>query len=120
MPKNLEVLAKETAASHAMMNSPVNFICVLLTSYASGEITLPELAARFRRTNRDAQFYFSHMPKEDIEMNKKLFRKEFVLADNLMDILLDRPIGRDDKESIDSRIAESLTQYLDSVRENGG
>ena len=120
MPINLEVPAKETAASHAMMNSPVNFIPALLTSYASGEMTLPELAARFRRTNRDAQFYFSHMPKEDIEMNKKLFRKEFELADNLMDILLERPISQDDKESIDSRIAECLTRYLDSVRETDG
>ncbi len=120
MPINLEVLSKQTAASHAMMNSPVNFVPALLKSYASGEITLRELAVRFHRTNRETQFYFSHMPEEDIEMNRKLFRKEFELADNLYDILLDRPIGRDDKESIDSRIAESLTRYLDSVRENGG
>ena len=120
MPQNLETLAKETAASHAMMNSPVSFVPALLTYYASGEITLPELAARLDRTTRDAQFYYFHMHQEDKEMNRKLFRKEFELADNLMDILLERPISQDDKESIDSRIAECLTRYLDSVRETDG
>ena len=120
MPKNLEALAKETAASHAMMNSPVNFVSALLISYAAGEITLPELAARLDRTTRDAQFYYFHMPQEDKKMNQKLFRKEFGLADDLNDLLLDRPISQDDKESIDSRIAECLTRYLDSVRETAG
>ncbi len=120
MPQNLETLAKETAASHAMMNSPVSFVPALLTYYASGEITLPELAARLERTTLDAQFYYFRMPKADIEMNLKLFMNEFKLANDLNDLLLGRPISQDDKESIDSRIAECLTRYLDSVRETDG
>ena len=53
-------------------------------------------------------------------MNLKLFMNEFILANDLNDLLLGRPISQDDKESIDSRIAECLTRYLDSVRETDG
>ncbi len=86
---SLEVLVRDASASVGMRNSPVRFFADLLSAYASGELSLKELASRLNRENREAQFYYSHMPKEEIQRNKELFTKEFRFADAVIDLLME-------------------------------
>ena len=109
-------LAENIGRSETMKNSMVAFIPGLLADYARGGLTKVRLFTDFARQNREAQFYFSHMPKEMIRDNQRIFGREFVFADRLRD-LLEKYAGAEDA-AFDSLLEKCMEDYLRSLPED--
>lgn len=97
--------------SKALECSPVAYVVDLLESYFQGNCTAQELCAEYNFATKRAQFVFSHMFKQDIEDNRRVFRKEFLFADGLTEILLltDEPL---DASALDEALRECIEAYL--------
>ena len=113
----LEELAVRASESHALQCSMVNFMAGLLVSYAGGSQTPAGFAAQFMRENRNAQFYFSHFPRTEIQRNQELFHREFVLADALRDVIEQQ--GSMEQAAFDEALAACLETYLSALTEDG-
>ena len=109
-------LAESIGRSDTMKNSMVAFIPGLLADYARGGRTKGRLYADYVRQTRDAQFYFFHMPKDDIRDSQRIFRKEFVFADRLF-YIVEKHAGTEDA-AFDALLEKCMEDYLRSLSED--
>ena len=111
----LIALTEKLNGSYELKNSMAAFIPELLAQYARGELDKDLLRAALLRRNKDAQFYNMHMPREDRLNNLRLFHKEFVFADRLLD-LVEAGVPEDDA-AFDAALAECMEAYLRSAED---
>ncbi len=109
-------LTEKLAESSSLQCSMVSFIPSLLQKYAQGELTRSELSAEFMKQTRIQQFYFMHMPKNEIQNNQRLFHREFILADQLGDILENQFAV--DQNQFHSSLEQCVAEYLRSVEQS--
>ena len=109
----LPALAEKAGASRALACSMVSYIPELLTKYARGEIDRKGLLAEYARQTQKSYFYFSHMPKQEIEENRRLFAREFAFANRLSDLLMAQLSAPDDV--FDEKLENCLKDYLAGV-----
>ena len=83
MSENFQDDLEKMKSSKKLKNSPVSYLIPLLSSFYNDELDNKKLFDEITKQTRDAQFYFFHMPKKDIEDNQKLFLKEFTFANTV-------------------------------------
>ena len=105
---------EKVKASRKLEYSPVAYMTELLEQYLQGGIKLAELAMKMDRQTRDAQFFFSHMPQEHILENQRMFRDEFILADEVYAMLCSRGKATDDA-AFRARLETSMEKYLQTL-----
>ena len=107
---SLMSLAEKISESYTLKMSMVDFIPGLLTKYASGEISKAQLITEYTQQTKNAYFYFRHMPKEDIQENKKLFHNEFEFANQLSEIIIGKSAA--DDEQFNTLLEKCMDDYL--------
>ena len=95
--------------SEYLVNSPVAYMIELLEQYANHEFSPTQLASTFKKQTLEAQFYFSHMPSELIDENRRLFKLEFEFADKLYHAIM--AAGTLDEASSVQVLTDTITEY---------
>ena len=87
MSDTIKQLTERLTDCYPLSMSPVSYIAEILKQYNSAEISKSQLISEYAQKTRQAFFYLSHMPQEDIAENKRLFKNEFALANSITDAI---------------------------------
>ena len=117
-------LTERLTESYALSMSPVSYIAEVLKQYGSAEISKSQLISEYAQKTRQAFFYLSHMPQEDIAENKRLFKNEFALANSITDVIqgqtgqvgLQVQDGSNDNR-FDAMLEKCMEDYLTAVNQ---
>lgn len=93
--------------SHKMINSPVAFLPELLKNFFDGAIDETTFKSRVLQNMRTAKVCLSLMSKNDIAVNKVIFRNEFILADQINFAIVEHDLrGQELKDALKKFVAE--------------
>ena len=111
--ENLIQLTEKLGESYALLCSFVGFIPSLLQKYAQGKLTRSELFTVYMNQTRENQFYYFHMPKEEMLDNQRLFQKEFLFSDKVTHVI--NKHSELDEDKFSSLLEECIEDYLKSI-----
>lgn len=93
--------------SRKLMYSPVDFLPELLKKFLGGEIDEATFISRVLKNMRTAKVCLSLMSKDDIAVNKIIFRNEFIFADQINFAIVEHDLhGQELKDALKKFIAE--------------
>ena len=112
MKQYVEQLIGKLKGSYELECSPVAYTVVLVEKAFNGEMDRRSFSAQYSKETGEAQFFFSYMPKEHIEENKRLFGKEFTFGDHLT--YLAQRVSSLTEEEFQAELCKCVEDYLAS------